>query len=224
MRSVCSFLSVDALAACDGYSPFPMRLGLIGPLDGDASKLRDAVEFLVGDASVDQCVYLGLDDTIDSVLAAWANELMDGRASEDAFLDRVVRVAPQGKAKELEELLAADAAVQRLDVVRKLPPPPARAIEMIDDRIVMMIYDKALLDEEDIANANIVVYGKSSSHDLKRFGTRYFFTPGPVQAGHVGVIELEEDGRVTITVFDTAGTPVSREFLAARGGKVTVAV
>lgn len=201
-----------------------MRLGLIGPADGDASRLRDAVEFLVGDASVDQCIYLGLDDAIDGVLAKWANDLMDGRASEDAFLDHVIRLAPTGTASQIEALLAADTAVQRLDVVRKLPPPPARAIEMIDDRIVLMVHDKAVLDEEDIANASIIVYGKSDKHDLKRFGTRYFFTPGPAKDGHVGLIEIEEDGRVAVTVFDTAGTPVSREMLAARGGKMTVAV
>jgi len=46
--------------------------------------------------------------------------------------------------------------------VRRLPPPPARAIEMIDDRVVLLVHDKAVLDEEDIANAHLIVYGKRS--------------------------------------------------------------
>lgn len=200
-----------------------MRLGLLGPADGDTSVLREAVEFLVGDASVDQAIYLGADDAVDRVIAEWAEELVGGRATENAFLDRVVELAPHGAPAALEKLLAGDAAVQRLDTVRKLPPPPARAIEMLDDRIVLLVHDKAVLDQDDIANAHIVVYGKSPVADLKRFGHRYFFTPGPVRARKVGIIEFEEDGSVTIALYEPSGAPLFRETLERRTGKLVVA-
>ena len=131
--------------------------------------------------------------------------------------------APRGAASALERLLAADAAVQRLDTVRKLPPSPARAVEMLDDRIVLMVHDKAVLDQDDIANAHIVVYGKWPVADLKRFGHRYFFTPGPLGDRKVGIVELEDDGSVAVSLYDPSGAPLFRETLERRTGKVVVA-
>src|SRR3990172_945955 len=92
---------------------------------------------------------------------AWARELMEGEPTEEAFLDRAVRAALQGSAEAVERLLAADASMRRLGDLRGLPPSPARAIEMIDDHIVLLVNDKAVLDQEDIANAYLVVYGKA---------------------------------------------------------------
>lgn len=198
-----------------------MRLGLIGPANGDVAALREAVEFLVGDAAVDQAVYLGDDDAIARVLATWSEELL-GVGGEDAFLDRVARMARTATAAELQKLLAADVAMERLDAVRCLPPPPARAMEMIDDRVVLLVHDKAMLDEEDIANAHLIVYGKAPKDDLKRFGQRYFFTPGPLSAGKVGLVDVEGDGRIAVALYDPAGAPLFREALVGRTGKVMV--
>ena len=200
-----------------------MRLGLLGPADGETALLREALEFLVGDAAVDQAIYLGADDAVDRVIAQWAEELVGGSATEDAFLDRVAELAPRGLAPSLEKLLAGDAALQRLDVVRGLPPPPARAVEMLDDRIVLVVHDKGVLDEEDIANAHLVVYGKSLAAGLKRFGHRYFFTPGPLRERKVGIVELEEDGCVVVSLYDPSGAPLFREALERRTGKLVVA-
>ena len=200
-----------------------MRLGLLGPADGELAALREAVEFLVGDAAVDQTIYLGTDDAVERVLAEWAEELVGGTATEDAFLDRVVELAPRGSASALEKLLAADAAVQRLYTVRTLPPAPARAVEMLDDRIVLVVHDKAVLDQDDIANAHLVVYGRSPAADLKRFGHRYFFTPGPLRARKVGIVELESDGSLAVSLYDPSGAPLFREALERRTGKVVVA-
>ena len=198
-----------------------MRLGLIGPGNGDAVALREAIEFLVGDAAVDQAVYLGTDDLVERVLETWSRELL-GEGGDDAFLDRVAAQARTAPAPELERLLAADLAYERLDVVRKLPPPPARAVEMLEDRIVLIVYDKAVLDEEDIVNAQLIVYGKAAKDDLKRFGSRYFVTPGPLAGGKVGLVDVEADGRIAVALYDPAGTPLFREALATRTGKMLV--
>ena len=192
-----------------------MKLGFLGPADGNEKLLRSTAEWLLAQG-VDQAIYLGLDDTLEKVVAKWAREIMEGDASEDAFLARASEVAKNGNAGAIEALLASDHAVRRLDALRTLPPPPSRAIEMVDDRIGMVVHDKAILDEEDIANANVIVYGKSTEMVLKRFGPRYFFTPGPLAGQKLGLLELEPSGALVIAVFDPKGKPITRETLQAR--------
>ncbi len=199
-----------------------MRIGLLGPAGDDEGALREAAEFLLGDAAVDQAIYLGLDDTVERVVVSWAKEITHGLADEDAFLERAASLACKGTPEEIETLLAADAQLERLSLLRTLPPPPARAIEMIDDRIVLVVHDKAILDEEDIANASLIVYGKSDEALLKRFGPRCFFTPGPLSAGCVGMVELERDGLIVVGLFDPSGVPLWREPLQGRTAKVSV--
>lgn len=194
-----------------------MKLGFLGPANGNEALLREAVEFLVSDVEVDQAIYLGLDDHVDEVVSRWARDIA-GDPSDEAFLTRAVELAQQGDAESIDELLSRDASVARLACVRKLPPAPARAIEMIEDRIVTVVYDKRVLTEEDIANATLLVYGKSSEASLKRFGPRYFFTPGPLGAGKIGLVEAEQDGQVAIGLFEPSGAPVWREVLHGRGG------
>lgn len=184
-----------------------MKLGLVGPSDGNRILLRDALEFLVYDAGVDQTLYLGLDELLQEVVEEWALSL-GGSAH---FLSRAVEVAVKGSHEEIDALLAQDEAIHRLSSIHRLPPPPARAIEMIEDRIVTVVYDKAVLDEEDIANSSLLVYGKSSEPLLKRFGTRYFFTPGPLCIEQLGIVEAEEGSHITLSMFDTSGAPLWRE-------------
>ena len=88
--------------------------------------------------------------------------------------------------------------------------------------MVLFVHDKSILDEEDIANASLIVYGKASESDLRRFGRRAFFTPGPLAGGRVAVLESSDDG-ATIALYDLAGVPLWREALAHAATKVTVA-
>jgi hypothetical protein len=199
-----------------------MRIGLVGPAKGDRLALREALEFVLGDVEVDQAIYLGNDEeTVDETLRAWAGELLDGAPSA-AFLDRAVDLALEGTPEAIEDLLAADASVRRLARVRQLPPAPARAVEMLADRIILAVHDKSVLDEEDIANAQLIVYGRSKKAELRRFGPRYFLTPGPLADHRVAVLELESDGQVSIALFETSGLPVWRETMARRTSKVQV--
>lgn len=196
-----------------------MRIGLLGPTDDEAA-FREAALFLLGDAEADQVVFLGDGETAERAIATWSREL--GSDPEIAFLDRAAALAARGTPDQLLALLEKDAELTRLAAIRKLPPPPARAVEMVDDRMVLFVYDKAILDEEDIANAHLIVYGKASESDLRRFGRRAFFTPGPLAGGRVGVLESSEDG-VTIALYDLGGVPLWREALAQAATKVTVA-
>jgi hypothetical protein len=80
----------------------------------------------------------------------------------------------------------------------------------------------AVLDEDDIASAHIVVYGKSEGPSLRRFGPRSFFTPGHVASGHVGCLEIVATGHCEVTLLSLSGNVVLRERLAVPGAKVVV--
>lgn len=201
-----------------------MRIGLLGPTDGDAEVFRDAVEFLIGDVAVDYAIYLGPeDDTLDTLLTDWASEVFEGSPTVDDFLERAHALAAEGEPDAIDALLKKDAFVRQLRKVRKLPPAPTRAVEMVSDRFVIAVHDKRVLDEEDIANANLIVYGKSDEADLRRFGPRYFLTPGPLSDERVAVVEVERDAQVSIALYETSGIPVWRRTMTRRSTKVNVA-
>jgi hypothetical protein len=200
-----------------------MRIGLIGPAEGNVELLREAAEFLLGDCEVDEAVYLGVDDTVEEVVEGWAREVMAGPASEDAFLSQACDLAIRGEARAIDELLERDRELSRLSALRCLPPPPARAVEVFDDKVVLFVYDKSTLDEDDIANASLVVYGKGRQMALHRFGPRAFYTPGPLRSGCVALIEREPDGSLALAYFNpTTGEPTGREALLSRGSRFVV--
>lgn len=196
-----------------------MRIGILGPTR-DETALREAVSFLFLDVDAEQIVFLGDADFLDDTTGRWARELAG--AGEPDFLARAVEVACGGDAAAIDSLLSRDDLGARLGRVRKLPPPPARAIELVDDRVVLFVHDKGVLDEEDIANAHLIVHGAGPKWELKKFGKRIFFSPGHAEGGEVGVIESDDAG-VSVAVFDLGGRPVLREALAAAQSKVTVA-
>jgi hypothetical protein len=201
-----------------------MRIGLLGPAEGDLDALRDGVEFLLGDAAADQVICLGDDEhAVREVLQDWARGIFGAEPDRETFLERAVELARSGTAQQIEDLLVAEASLRRLSAIRSLPPPPARAVEMLADRILLAVHDKAVLDEEDIANAALIVYGRANTAELRRFGSRYFLTPGRASEGRVAIVEVEDDGGVSITLYETSGLPVWREKMARRTGKVSVA-
>jgi hypothetical protein len=197
-----------------------MRIGLLGPSE-DVAGFREAVSFLLADAEAEQIVFLGDGEFAERAIDAWAREI-GGEDVEAGFLGRAAELARAGSPAQIEALLEGDALVEQLARIRKIPPPPGRAVELLDDRVVLFVHDKAVLDEDDIANAHLVVYGRGPGADIRRFGRRIFFTPGPISGGHVGVLESGDDG-VSIALYDLSGMPVWREALAAPASKVTVA-
>jgi hypothetical protein len=181
--------------------------------------LREAASFLLGDAEADQVVFLGDGTFLERVLERWGLDLgLDGGSK---FLDRAMAAASTGEPRAIEQFLSEDAGARRIVDVRRLPDPPARAIELLDDRIVLLVHDKAVLDEEDIANAHVIVYGLSEEAQLRRFGKRAFFTPGPLASGRVGILESSEEG-LTVALYDVSGMPVLRESLALGTARVVV--
>ncbi len=193
-----------------------MRLGLIGPANGDTKLLAEATDFLIDSVGAAGVVYLGIDETVEALART------QGATAGPLFGPSTVRAAVRGSPDDIRKTADSHRRTRRLQRIQTVPYPPTRAVEMIDDRIVMVVYDKSVLDEEDIINASVIVYGKSRELFFKRFGPRAFFTPGPLGAGKVGVLHHEADGRGVVAAYDLTGASVLREPLYGRTAKVVV--
>lgn len=196
-----------------------MRLGFIGPAGSDTSALERAASLLIVDFEVDQVVYLGEDDALAEFVAAH-----ESGTDEPSVEHRVARVAATGSATDIGELLRRLRGLRYLEKLRVAPRAPARAVEMLDDRIVLIVRSKSTIGEEDVVNSNVVVYGDAQELMFKRFGPRCFFSPGPLARGHVGLLdERSESGGVALQALDLSGEVWWTEPIQGRGAKILVA-
>jgi hypothetical protein len=196
-----------------------VKIGVVGPTE-DVDGCRAALLMLLRDQGVDQAVFLGTDAVLEGAVEGLGEALE--RARDQGFLDEAVRVAESGTPDAIRALLEADERSVGAGAVRKIPAPPARAVELVGDRIVLWIHDKALLDEDDIANASLIVYARSEQSEVRRFGKRAFATPGPLTGGHLLVIEPGTAGLV-VSLVGLDGRVELREALGGTQGKLTVA-
>jgi hypothetical protein len=200
-----------------------VRLGLLGPAEGDVLGLGRAAEFLLTTAKVNRAVYLGLDASLDRAVAAWARKLVGDDPSDDAAWRRAADVAIAGTPPEIDRFVAVERARMRLKTLETLPTS-GRTIEMVGDRVAVLIHDKAALDEEDILAANLLVFGKSSEPLVKKIGTRWFVSPGHIGAPGGGLAVLDDEGaEVVCTMYDAQGRVTSTDALSTtRPTKVRV--
>lgn len=194
-----------------------LRVVVIGPADQRDSALSEVLDRALSDPLTAQVLYLAHDGAATRVLSAHPTAL-----SEQAFLSRAVDVALRGSADDIAALLRDEARGKRLSAVRSLPPPPARAVEMFERWMLLSVYDKAVLEEDDIANAQVILYGKSDRPALTRFGPRCFFSPGPLSAGCTGLLELQPNGDLALQLVQLDGTLREREQLPALPAKFVV--
>lgn len=201
-----------------------MRLGFVGPCKGDLSLLRSACERLLFEHGVARVVYLGNDDALDRALSGW-REAMGAPADEGEFFDTAARLAVDAPAKVLDELLSRDKRASRLRDIGVIPTPPARAVEMFEDRVVLMVFDKGVLDEDDVANSTAIVWGHAPDPMLKPIGTRLFLTPGPLNhaAGpHVAVLDVTAEGVHAKVLDRDGGVKLEHKLSLGRGARMGV--
>jgi len=194
-----------------------MRLGLLGPAGGDVGALGRGAEFLLNGARVHRAIYLGNDGALDRAVAAWARKLVGDDPSDEGAWARAADIALKGTPQQIDRFVATERARLRLKSLEALPTEQvSRTIEMVGDRVAVLIYDKSQLDEEDILAANILLFGKSDAPLIRKIGARWFVTPGPINAkgGGLAVLDDEQD-EVVVTIFDVAGKIAQREVLTA---------
>jgi hypothetical protein len=196
-----------------------MRLGFIGPADTDAAALEQAAKLLICDLEVDAVIYLGEDDALRDFVAAH-----ESKDSDHTIEQRVADVAATGSADDIEDVLRELRGARYLGKLQVAPPAPRRAMEMLDDRIVLIVRNKSTVGEEDVINSNVVVYGDATELMFKRFGPRCFFSPGPLDVGHVGLLDdRSESGGVVLKAINLSGEVAWSEPIQGRGAKMMVA-
>jgi predicted phosphodiesterase len=201
-----------------------MRLGLLGPASGDAGALGRGAKFLLNGARVHRAIYLGNDGALDRAVAAWARKLVGDDPSDDGAWKRAAEIALNGTPESIDRFVATERARIRLKALEALPEENSRTIEMVGNRVAVLIYDKAELEEEDISAANILLFGKSDAPLIRRIGSRWFVTPGPIGSpgGGIAVLDDEQD-EVVVTIYDTTGKPTHREVLTAQRPRIRMA-
>jgi hypothetical protein len=201
-----------------------MRLGVIGPAQGDLAGLARAAEHLLNAARAGRVVYLGGDDALERTVAVWAESLVGGDPSDDGLWDRALDIAVGGTPQEIDAFVNAERARTRLKSLEELPSERLRCVEMFGDRVAILIHDKALLDEEDIYSASFLIYGKSDAPIAKMIGPRWFLSPGPIGAADGGSLVLDDsEDDVVAIFFDDAGKEARREVLSStKSAKIRV--
>ena len=184
---------------------------MLGPAFGDLGGLARAAQLLLDEHRAERVIYLGLDDDLDRVVGAWASELVGANPSDLVIFERAARACAQANPEEIDAFVASERARRRLRVFSSLPPPPGRTIELLDGRVAVLLFDKAHLDEDDIAGASMLVFGKSDAPLVKRVGARTFIAPGRIGAERGGSAVLDdEDVGVRIRIISMTGEVTQR--------------
>ena len=201
-----------------------MRLGLLGPANGELAALARAAEFLLNGARVGRAIYLGGDDAIEETVGLWAESLVGPDPSDEGIWRRAFPMASGGTVEQIDAFLRGERARLRLKSLERLPPEQLRTVEMFGDRVAVLIHDKALLDEEDILSATFLIYGKSDAPLLRKIGPRWFLSPGPVASATGGALVLDESGdEIVATLHDAEGHVLRTEALhSGRAVKMSV--
>ena len=90
--------------------------------------------------------------------------------------------------------------------------------------MVLFVYDKAVLDEEDIAAAQLLVFGKAREPLIRRVGARVFLSPGPIgcPTGGAAVLDDGADG-IRIEILGPGGVVTAQDKIGGpRPGKMRV--
>jgi hypothetical protein len=196
-----------------------MRLGILGPAKGDLAGLARAARMLLDDAQVDKVIYLADDGALDAVVRSWARGMVSGNPTEDALFMRAAARCAQASPEAIDAFVTRERARERLRVLTSLPEGARRTIEFLDNRVVLFVYDRAILDEEDIAAASVLVFGRSVDPQMKRIGSRLFVAPGRIgwPGAGSGVLDDEAGGGLRIEIRGGDGAVTVQETLGGGG-------
>lgn len=197
-----------------------MRLALLGPCEGDVAALARAARTALVELGVDRAIYLGTDDALDAVAFAWAEAA--------GVLDPLEVLVPElleADADTIDAALEGERVRSRLASLHAVAGPNLRAVEILHDRMLLLVDDKKELDEEDLLPMSFIVFGRGEPV-IRRVGSRVFFCPGTPSRRKEGLLVLDEGqgaGMVLATIHDIDGAVVQREMLdTARSVKMKV--
>jgi hypothetical protein len=191
-----------------------MKLGILGPSSGDVNQLGRAAEFLLRQAKAWKVVYLDGDGTLDKAVAAWARKIVGDDASDDGSWERAAALAAGGSAAAVDAYVHGERARLRLRALESLPEETLRAVEQVGERVVLLTNDRRQLEDDTARAANILIYGDGSSPTVRKIGTRWFLSPGPLGCPGGGIAVLDDDGPdLTVSFYDASFNLSLREEL-----------
>jgi hypothetical protein len=198
-----------------------MRLGFLGPADGDIP-LGDVARRVLGELGVERVIYLGIDGALDEVVRTWAEALVGTNPTEAGLWQRAAGACPASKPEDIDRFIATERELRGLRRFESLPDESTRSVEMVGGSVAVMVYDKGALTEEDMLPARVLIFGKSRQPLVRQVGQRWFLAPGTQQNGGTLILEDDDDG-LSVTLHDASGAERRRERLSlARGTKLTV--
>ena len=201
-----------------------MRLGILGPACDDMIGLARAAQLLVDDAHAERVIYLAADGALERVVVSWAHEIVGTNPSDEVLFKRAAVRCARAAPDEIDRFVEGERARLRLSVFVSLPSGQSRTIEILDGRVVLFVYDKAMLDEEDIAAAQLLVFGKAREPLIRRVGARIFLAPGPIGCPTGGAALLDDGvGGVRIEIHGPGGVVTAHDQIGGpRPGKMKV--
>ncbi|UQA54953.1 hypothetical protein [Polyangium aurulentum] len=196
-----------------------MRVGILGPAKGDLAGLARAARMLLDDAQVDKVIYLADDGALDAVVRTWARTMVGGNPSEEALFMRAAARCAEASPEAIDAFVTRERARERLRVLTSLPEGSRRTIEFLDNRVILFVYDRAILDEEDIVAASVLVFGRSVDPQMKRIGSRVFVAPGRIgwPGAGCGVLDDEGGGGLRIEIRGIDGAVTVQETMGGGG-------
>src|SRR5689334_22628204 len=158
------------------YSSFAMRFAVLGPAHDDLVALEKGASLVLFELEAEEVIYLGADDALDRLVWDWARRLVGPDPSEEGLWARAAQRCGPGSPDAIDRFIAAERRRARLKALKCLLAATSRTIEIIDGRVAVLLYDKALLDEEDILPASLLIFGKSQEPVVRQVGSRTFIS------------------------------------------------
>jgi hypothetical protein len=202
-----------------------MRFAVLGPANDDLVALEKGANLVLFEHEAEQVIYLGPDDALDRVVRGWAARLVGDDPTDEGIWDRAARRCAEGTPDQIDRFIAAERRRERLKALRCLPAATSRTIEILEGRVAVLLHDKALLDEEDILPASLLIFGKSHVPVVRNVGSRTFISPGEIGGGPAGIALLSDDenGDLIVSIYEpTGGLVESHVVPTLRTGKFTV--
>ncbi len=198
-----------------------MRIGFLGPSEGDLDALERAATFLLHRENVVRAVYLGNDGALDRCVARWAKRLVGEDPSDDGAWERAGELASVGSPEEIDRFVTGERERLRLRALATLPEDAPYAFESSGEVPTLMTWDASTLGEEDLSRAHLVVVGNAVAPKLDERGHRWVVHLGPI-GSRGGVAVLDGAARV-ITIYDSSERELMRAELAEpRTARLTI--
>ncbi len=204
--------------------PVAMRFAVLGPANGDLGALEKGASLLLFEQQAEQVVYLGADDALDRLVLDWARRLVGIDPSDEGMWDRAAARCLAASPEEIDRFIDAERRRERLKSLKCLPVATSRTIELLEGRVAVLLYDKALLDEEDILPASLLIFGKSRQPLVRQVGSRTFVSPGELgPKSGVAIFSDDHTGEISVSMYEPGGALLeTHRLVAPRTGRFTV--